>query len=407
MENARLNDLFHRYYERTITEKEREELMDLFQDEANQEQIQNFIDEKLRSGEEEHQLNDEVADDILASIFTVQDKSLDETNSQLIEEASRSIVPVWAKTLMAACVALLVISSAIYWYQSTLQTHPEQVLNSKYGEDVLPGSTKAFLQLANGETVDLATVSDAQLTSLSGVEIHKTEGGIILKDPIVEKLSSKASYHVLTTPLGGKYKIVLPDGSKAWLNAGSRLKFPSFFAGTHREVEMYGEVYFEVEPDKQRPFKVKIERIAQRRRTEIQVLGTHFNVSSYKDEPGIQTTLLEGSVEVRADRQQKILAPGEQANVADREIGITKVDAENVVAWKDDRFEFSGNIKGIMRQIARWYDLEVIYAPGVETMSFAGTISKKNNVSEVLKMLEYTGGVKFTIKGKTVSVSSL
>lgn len=407
MENARLNYLFHRYYERTISEEEREELMKLFGEEANQDEIKHLIDEKFRFGEAEYRLNDEVADDILASIFKVGDQpTSDIATSELMDDSSRSILPIWTRTLVAACIALLVIYAGFSWYQSTQQVAPKQALHSKYGEDVLPGSEKAFLQLDNGKIVDLATTSAAQLTSLTGVEIHKSEGGIVLKDPTAEKLPAEASYHVLTTPLGGQYKIVLPDGSKAWLNAGSRLRFPTFFADNGREVEMYGEVYFEVEPDKKRPFKVKIEQVAKRRQTEIQVLGTHFNVSSYKDEPVIQTTLLEGSVEVRADKQQKILTPGEQANVADREIDIKKVDAENVIAWKEDRFEFSGNIKGIMRQIARWYDLDVVYEPGVETMSFAGAISRKNNVSEVLKMLEYTGGVKFTIKGKKIIVKS-
>ena len=170
---------------------------------------------------------------------------------------------------------------------------------------------------------------------------------------------------------------------------------------------MTGEVYFEIAPNKNSPFTVTTMGNADKQ-TEITVLGTHFNISSYHDEPSVQTTLLEGSVKVKRGKMTKVLVPGQQAQVTSdsraREIEISKVNIESVVAWKEGRFEFDGNIKDIMRQIARWYDLDIEYQGNVGDKSFAGAISRKKNVSEVLKMLELTGDIHFSIDNKKIIV---
>ena len=174
---------------------------------------------------------------------------------------------------------------------------------------------------------------------------------------------------------------------------------------------MTGEVYFEIEPDKARPFMVRVvDKNIKGKDMEITVLGTHFNISSYGDEPVMQTTLLEGSVRVEKDAVTRVLSPGQQARVltgeAGRDIAVKTVDTESVVAWKEGRFEFNGNIREIMRQISRWYDVDVKYEGNVERKSFAGTISRKNNVSEVLKMLEMTGGIQFRIDDRKITVKN-
>jgi ferric-dicitrate binding protein FerR (iron transport regulator) len=279
-------------------------------------------------------------------------------------------------------------------------------MQSVYGDDVPAGGNKASLTLADGQTYDLNTITEGNLSVQPGTTIDKSKGEVIYGKNGAD--NGAVAYNVLRTPLGGQYKIVLPDGSRAWLNAGSSLKYPTAFTGNKRNVEMTGEIYFEIEPDKTRPFLVRVAaRNAKGKDMEITVLGTHFNISSYGDEPTMQTTLLEGSVRVKKDEVTKVLSPGQQARVTTGEahdIAVKAVDTESVVAWKEGRFEFNGNIREIMRQISRWYDLDVKYEGNVERKSFAGTISRKNNVSEVLKMLEMTGGIQFRIDDRKITV---
>ncbi|MCF0060472.1 FecR family protein [Dyadobacter chenwenxiniae] len=411
MRDPRLDDLFYRYCEKKITDDERDELMSLLMLEENQAQINGLIDQFIRDDDTEHRLSDETADDILQSIFSataqpgrnaykpIQEEEIDNTRTR----------PLWIFKLVAAAVVLLLVYGGYHSFDKSPKKAPVAAMSSVYGGDVKAGGNKASLTLANGETFDLATITQNNLQSQPGTMIDKDKGEITYN-----KVTGKGAvtpYNILRTPLGGQYKIVLPDGSRAWLNAASSLKYPTAFTGTHRNVEMSGEVYFEIEPNKKMPFQVKVtDTKTKGKDMEITVLGTHFNISSYGDEPTMQTTLLEGSVRVKKDNVVKVLRPGQQAQVVTgepvRDIAINKVDPESVVAWKEGRFEFNGNIREIMRQISRWYDLDVKYEGDVERKSFAGTISRKNNVSEVLKMLELTGGIQFRIEDRKITVKN-
>ena len=173
---------------------------------------------------------------------------------------------------------------------------------------------------------------------------------------------------------------------------------------------MSGEVYFEIASDPSKPFIVNVKSTANHKETEVKVLGTHFNISSYSDEPQIKTTLLEGSVEIKREGVLKRLHPGQQARIQQRsnqpDISIQNVKASSSIAWKEGRFEFNDNIKDIMRQIARWYDVRMVYEGDVGDKSFAGAIPRRKNVSVVLKMLELTGGIRFTIEDRTITVKA-
>jgi ferric-dicitrate binding protein FerR (iron transport regulator) len=408
MRNQRLDDLFYRYCEKKITDQERDELMALLLEDENQAQINGLIDAFIRQEDSQHRLSEQTADDILQSIFSATaqpGQNTDESSQQQIDYGrARSL---WIVKLAAAAVVLWMVYSGYHWLIPGPKPAPVAVMSSVYGEDAPAGGNKASLTLANGQTFDLATITQNNLQSQPGTMIDKDKGEITY-NKVTEK-GAQIPYNILRTPLGGQYKIVLPDGSKAWLNAASSLKYPTAFSGTHRYVEMSGEVYFEIEPNKKMPFQVKVtDTKAKGKDMEITVLGTHFNISSYGDEPTMQTTLLEGSVRVSKDNIVKVLRPGQQAQVLTngpaRDIAINKVDPESVVAWKEGRFEFNGNIREIMRQISRWYDLDVRYEGDVERKSFAGTISRKNNVSEVLKMLELTGGIQFRIEDRKITV---
>lgn len=426
MQNRRLDDLFFRYCEKKLTDDEREELMAMLLSDDNREQINGLIDQFIRNDGAMHALSDETADDILSSIFSAtgmrgtkqelgvneselgggeQERDANESGSGG-ETGSR---PMWLFRLAAASVVLFLVYGSYRWFNKSKSAPRVAVMHSVYGEDAAAGGNRASLTLADGRTYDLNTITERNLLVQPGTTIDKLKGEVVYGKSSVN--DGAVAYNVLRTPLGGQYKIVLPDGSRAWLNAGSSLKYPTAFKGYRRDVEMTGEIYFEIEPDKTRPFLV---RVADKNRNgkdmEITVLGTHFNISSYGDEPDMQTTLLEGSVRVKKDKVTKVLTPGQQARVATgepvRDIAVKTVDTETVVAWKEGRFEFNGNIREIMRQISRWYDLDVKYEGDVERKSFAGTISRKNNVSEVLKMLEMTGGIQFRIDDRKITVKN-
>ncbi|MCF0074408.1 DUF4974 domain-containing protein [Dyadobacter sp. CY261] len=413
MQNQRLDDLFFRYCEKNITDEERDELMTMLLADDNREQINSLIDQFIRRDGTKHSLSHETADDILSSIFSATAHAISSRDTmeevgteQEAEPDETRTRPLWLFKLAAASVVLLLVYGGYRWLNRPLPSQPVVVMQSVYGDDVRAGGNKASLTLSDGQTYDLSTITEGILSTQPGTKIDKSKGEVIYG-----KNAGTVAYNVLRTPLGGQYKIVLPDGSRAWLNAGSSLKYPTAFTGDQRGVEMSGEVYFEIEPDKTRPFQVRVVgKNVKGKDMEITVLGTHFNISSYGDEPTMQTTLLEGSVRVNKDEVTKVLTPGQQARVATgeaaRDISIKTVDTESVVAWKEGRFEFNGNIREIMRQISRWYDLDVKYEGNVERKSFAGTISRKNNVSEVLKMLEMTGGIQFRIDDRKITVKN-
>ena len=207
-------------------------------------------------------------------------------------------------------------------------------------------------------------------------------------------------YNTISTPNGGDYQLVLADGSKVWLNAASSLRFPANFVGRERKVELTGEAYFEVAKNPAMPFKVKLNGM------EVEVLGTHFNINSYADESAIRTTLLEGSIKINRPHASSLLKPGQQA-MMDKNGQISVIndaDLDEAVAWKDGKFQFDrADIHNVMRQLARWYNIDVEYK-GTVASHFGGTISRDVNLSKVLGMLHLTGEVKFQVQDKKVIV---
>jgi ferric-dicitrate binding protein FerR (iron transport regulator) len=205
----------------------------------------------------------------------------------------------------------------------------------------------------------------------------------------------------ISTPRGGQYQLLLPDGSKVWLNSASSLRFPTVFRGKQRSVELSGEGYFEIAKNASRPFYVKVNDM------QIRVLGTHFNTMAYPDEKTINTTLLEGAVEVSSGDLSKRLAPGQQAalNNAGHQLAVGQADIQKAVAWKNGLFEFDHtDLATIMRQLARWYDIEIVYQAAADKTPLGGSISKNLGLTEVLDLLEANGINHFKIEGKKVFV---
>jgi transmembrane sensor len=264
-------------------------------------------------------------------------------------------------------------------------------------KDLSPGGNRATLLLGNGAVVDLGKVQNGLIKNEAGARINKQDGQLIYA---VSTADMAPEMNTIQTPRGGQYQLILPDGTKVWLNAASSLSYPTAFTGKERQVQLKGEGYFEVAEDKNKPFTVLVGDM------HVNVLGTHFNVMAYDDESAIKTTLLEGAVKVTQGQASHLLEAG-QATSLDRSSGTFKPltgDANEAIAWKNGYFQFDGvNIETVMRQIARWYDVDVEYQ-GKTNEHFRGMISRSVNVSAVFKMLELTGAAHFSMDGKKIVV---
>lgn len=269
--------------------------------------------------------------------------------------------------------------------------------NNKPGEsDAPPGKNGAILTLADGTKVLLDSAGNGVLTTQGKTTI------LIRNNQLVYDASSKQQevlYNTMTTPKGRQYQLVLPDGSQVWLNAASSITYPTVFAGKERGVTLTGEAYFEVAKDRSKPFHVKVNDL------DVQVLGTHFNINSYRDEAAVKTTLLEGSVSVSGNGQTRILKPGQQAVADGRQLTIVdEADVEMAMAWKNGKFQFDHTpLPVVMRQLSRWYDLEVQYVKDTPDVVFAGKMGRDLKLSQVLNVLSKME-VNFKVEGKKLIV---
>lgn len=306
---------------------------------------------------------------------------------------------------LSVAAILTILVGGYLWFntkQSNQQRNIAAVKNQQ--EVIVPGGDKAILTLADGTNIVLDSAGNGTVTNQGNVKVIKLNGAVTYELP---KGADKTQvvYNTITTPKGGQYQLVLADGSKVWLNAASSLRYPTVFNETNRVVELTGEGYFEVTHNPQRPFHVKTGDV------EVAVLGTHFNINSYADEPMVKTTLTQGRVKVSKAGNYVFLNPGQQAITQhakeDDQIRIqNNIDADEVLAWKDGKFAYNGaDIKTIMRQAARWYDVDVVYKGNITEM-FSGTLPRSENIEELLKILEATSKVKFEINGKEITVKS-
>lgn len=353
--------------------------------------------EKWYLGEAERRRNDDLnidEADVKAAMWA-------ELEQQTLSESTRRKGHVWYP-YAAAILILIGLGLFLNRYNAVIEVEPSQVLNV-----IKPGKQTATLTLANGKKIVLAAVANGELARQAGAIIRKNADGRLVYDlqkaigATTPGIGSRELRNILTTTRGEEYQIILPDGSKVWLNSASSLHFPAEFKGRERNIELTGEAYFEIAKDTERPFIVTIGQL------KVQVLGTHFNVMSYPDEQEVRTTLLEGSVEVTSGNSRSILRPGEQARVdQSNQIKIHEVDTEQAVAWKDGYFKFNQqDIRFIMRQLARWYDIDVVYEGRVPADLFVGKIRRTEHIKEVLKIFELSE-IKYQIKGRKIVIKS-
>lgn len=399
--NARLTHLYQRYIDNTCTEAEREELLLMAAENPEDESIIGLMDGTWDKIEAE-KLTFPTADKVLHNI-------LSDYQRPIVKKIS------WYRYFgtLAAMVTMAIIG--IYFYQKnnvnpSLQSH---IAN------IPAGKNRATLTLANGTVINLDHAKNGELAEQSGITITKTAEGQILynineADEKKNATPNELTYNTITTPRGGQYQVNLPDGSTIWLNAASSLKYPLAFGKDQRRVELTGEAYFEVAKvmTNQQDVKVKAQKkpfIVVTANQQVEVLGTHFNINSYADENNTKTTLLEGAVRVTTlgnQRASSVLKPGQQSALNNTALTTYNVDTEEVVAWKNGYFYFNeSDLGSIMRQLSRWYDIDVVFEGRSPADLFHFKVQKDQSLSEILKIFEING-INLKIEGRKLIVKS-
>lgn len=345
-----------------------------------------------------------------ASLNNTDHLRLTETELELAEQEMLKKLPVvvpaktkrlWSYAIAAAVVGFA-IAAGLWWYKPHYKIDNSNI-EVQARNNILPGDNKAILTLADGSKISLTEAMKGELAEQAGVSITKTgEGQLVYQ--VKDAGNNKNAYNTIETPRGGQHQVILPDGSKVWLNAASWLRFPSSLAlATERKVELRGEAYFEIAHKRTHtPFVVVTAN------QEIEVLGTHFNVNSYADESTTRTTLLEGAVRLSAfNGQSYVLKPGQQAfSGKDQPLSIRNVDVSVVVDWKEGLFVFNKeSLESIMRKLSRWYDVDVVFEnEQLKQQRFGGKVSRFSTVAEVLDVLELTDLAHFKTEGRRIMV---
>jgi transmembrane sensor len=405
-----LEYLLNRYANKTATPEEKEELMRLLQESSNDETVQQVIDKMIAERRVTHEMPEKTAQAVLQAIFEAE-----ETPVVTMETTPVRRMSYWRITA-AAVVLLMVTTGGLLWMNYNSKT--QVAVNIK--NDVAPGGNKAVLTLADGSIIVLDNEKNGVVAQEGNAKVVKLKNGQLVyakADKQSADENAPVAYNTLSTPKGGQYNIELPDGSKVWLNAASSITYPTAFDSKERKVQVTGEAYFEiaklasVKDGKRIPFVVDIKNKANGRdRGQVQVLGTHFNINAYDDEETVKTTLLEGSVKISAigNRQSAILKPGEQISVSQSSqlSQPISVETDKVMAWKNGVFHFeNADIKTVMRQVSRWYDVEVVYKRSLDNDDpLFFEVTRNTNLSDVLRVLNLAGGARYTIQDKKIIV---
>ena len=371
------------------------------------EELTGTIDEKdrvvlARWLDEDERHREEYAD-ILESLKTGNEAWKDQERGRQLMESRWGAVKShtvqktgrWITWSKYAAVIVLFVSIGIF---GLVNEEKQEVENGTVAQ-IEHGSMKAQLVLANGKKVDLRPETSLQLEEVGGTRILTSDNRIKYsgKDSLAGQ-SAEVKYNTLIVPRGGEFSLELADGTRVWLNAESRLRYPVAFTGKERKVEMEGEVYFEVAKNKEKPFIVTVNGV------DIRVLGTSFNVSAYQEE--VVTTLVEGKVQLKKGNEQVILSPNQQAIWSDDEFRVKQVDARNYVLWKEGIFYFEDvDLETILDDMARWYNVNVFYMnPALKEMKFSVEIRRYGDINEILRRIGQTKRVKFEIKDRTINV---
>lgn len=403
----RLQYLWQQYVDDSATQAELEELTALLNNPIYNEEAKSWLLESLQKAVPLQTHNEERLQNILRKIRKedVADRLYLPYKESMADRKSKKIRMAWW-----AAAAILIVAVAIGFLVTSSKNEKQDsavIKNESIKNDLAPGGNKAILTLADGTSIVLDSASEGALAQQGTSNIVKLANGKIAYETLGTSVR-EVLMNTMSTPRGGQYKLRLPDGTDVWLNAASSITYPTAFINGERNVSVTGEVYFEVAKDKSKPFHVTVKSGSSDMK--IEVLGTHFNINAYDDESSIKTTLLEGSVKVALGAESSLLKPGQQSvvqqNKSTNNIAVlSNVNLDEVIAWKDGYFQFNrADIKTVMRQIARWYDVEVVYEGAIPKDKFVGDLPMDANASQVLRTLEKVQ-VHFRIEGKKIIVT--
>lgn len=388
MDKQRVDYVYQKYLTKSLSSKEIEEFKQMILDP----ELEPLLEDQI-----EIHWNLITEDDIVR----LPTQRLDAIFTKVVDhqQPPKRKMPLWRRLAIVAAVGTLFFGAGLFYFG--LKQHPLREGYVVQHKDIEPGQHGATLTLANGKKIKLSDAANGELLKEAGVLIRKTANGQLIYE-IKDAGTESGKINTLSTDRGETYQIRLPDGSTAWLNAASSLTYTTgLIREGKRKVMLEGEAYFEIAKDKKHPF------VVNSKGQEIEVLGTHFNVNSYPDEPAITTTLIEGSLKVNSNNAHRIIKPGQQAVNQGGIITIQEADSENATDWKEGDFYLDRvNFKLAMRKIARWYNIEVVYRTDLpDTLEAGGWISRSNKLSTVLNAIEKSGIAHFKIEGRTLYVS--
>jgi transmembrane sensor len=387
---------------------------------AGQEELNQWVLQSHRNRRLFESINDE---EQLRQLVLLYDWEQVEDNETIILSkirqgisVSNSVAPVrrlqtLRRWVAVAAITLIVAGIGAYYLLNSKKSTPP-LITTKTPADIPPGRDGAILTLADGRQVVLDSLGNGVVATENGTQVVLKNGALAYNMP---SAATAPVYNNLTTPRGRQFQLILPDGSKAWLNAGSSLRYPTVFSTEERRVEVTGEVYFEVAHDKTKPFFINIPlQPGKPAGAELQVLGTQFNVNAYANEAAIKTTLVEGSLKVMSgtttsEKHSVVLQPGQQAqinnNAANAPVKVlAHADVDKAVAWKKGIFNFEdASLEEVMRQLERWYDIEVVYEKNIPDIKFGGKMSSDVSLSGLLKSLQEMD-VHFRVEGRKLIV---
>ncbi len=364
------------------------------------EEEQLFLEEYFNVFDKESGIENEITE---AELNNLRQAILERIHNDIKERrmSQRLAFAGWRRLAVAA---LLLLIAGVAVILLTAKEHQRNIARiPRQGKEILPGGNKATLTLGDGSTILLDNMKADSLVKQDGILVTKSSDGLLVYSVKSEGGDAGAvAYNTITTPRGGQYQVVLPDGTRAWLNAASSIHFPTRFEQKQRSVSITGEVYFEVAHNAAQPFEVTVDE------TRIQVLGTHFNVMAYPNEDALKTTLAEGSVRITKAGSSAVLKPGQQLQANDRQFKVVEnIDVAAELAWKDGLFNFkNAGIEEVMKQVERWYNVNVQYAGNIPAKQFTGMIPRASTLSELMEMLSFYDDVKCVVHGNTITIQS-
>ncbi|NQV75056.1 MAG: FecR family protein [Bacteroidetes bacterium] len=403
MNQNKLIELLGLFVDGGISREEYDVLFDYIRANLEDEELHIAIDAVFKNSKKFNSLNSDDKEFFFQNI--IRNKHFDSEIDDEIEIVSSFAPRLWYQLGIAVSI-LILITTGLYFYKNRTADDKIAIKIIEPKEAIItPGYDKAILTLSDGTEIILEHAKNGILANQAGVSIQKTSDGELLysfsnsANTVTPKTKENVIYNKIETPIGGKYQVNLPDGSKVWLNSSSSLRFSALFNGDAREVELSGEAYFDVSKNKSKPFRVITKDQI------VEVLGTQFNINSYSDEGPIKTTLIEGSVKIIYKDKVVLLSPGQQFQPKELVAAVVEADTEEVVAWKDGYFVFKNeDIRSIMRKLSRWYNVEVSYSGNIPEVGFGGNISRSKDISEVLDVLQLTNAIHFKVEGRRFTV---